>query len=161
MKYTYWIILSFLLVNLAACGSSSSSGSSDPDIHEPANDVVSVSFDEFVDEVRQSTESDAVNCGLAEIGESEVTVNTCVAEAFVNDQAFYAAYELQGIDSSVGAAWSGNGSGEILRWDYDSNPAGGVPASSSKVDSVVCIDAELSGSLDSGYADVFNCAAET
>lgn len=161
MKYMYWIILTFLLVNLAACGSSSSSGSSDPDIHEPANDVVSVSFDEFVDDVRESTGSDAVNCGLVGVGEPEVTANTCVADAFVNDRAFYAAYELEGIDSAVGAAWSGDGSGEILRWDYDSNPAGGVPASSSKVDSVVCVDAEFSGSVDSGYADVFNCAAET
>ncbi len=124
------------------------------------DDVDRITFEEFTEQVSQSAENDAVDCGTVLIGESELSANTCVAEAFVNGQAFYAVYQLQGFDSSVGAALSGDSDGEVLEWEYDSNPAGGVPGSSSRVDSTVCVDAELSGSVDTGYADVFSCADE-
>ena len=123
-----------------------------------SDEVVTKTFEDFMDEVSQSAGDDAVDCGVVEIGESEVSTNTCVAEAFINGEAFYAVYELQGIDSSVGAALSADGEGEVLQWEYDSNPTGGVAAGSSEIDSTVCVDAELSGSVDSGYADIFNCA---
>lgn len=133
---------------LTACGGDGSSNS----------DVETKTFEDFADEVSQSAGDDAVDCGIVEIGESEVSTNTCVAEAFINGEAFYSIYELQGVDSSVGGALSGDAEGEVLQWEFDSNPTGGVPASSSEIESTVCVDAELSGSVDTGYAEIFTCA---
>ncbi len=78
------------------------------------DDIVKITFEEFAEQVSQSAEDDAVDCGTVLIGESELAANTCVAEAFVNGQAFYAVYQLQGFDSSVGAALSGDSDGEVL-----------------------------------------------
>lgn len=133
---------------LVSCGSGSSKSS---------DKVVSKTFDDFKNEVRQSSGEGATNCGVVEVGDSQVEANTCVAAAFVNNEAFYAVYELQGIDSSVGAAWSGRSNGEISRWSFDSNPGGGVPAKSSTTTKTLCANPTLSGSLDSGYQDIFTC----
>lgn len=138
---------------LAACG-----GDGIRDDYETEEDeIVTITFDEFVDEVSASSGDEAVDCGIVEIGASDVDANTCVAQAFVDGQSFFSVYELQGFDSNVGAALSGDSDGKVFRWTYDSNPSGAT-GSSSEIDTTECVDAELSGSLDSGYADVFSCA---
>lgn len=115
------------------------------------------SFDDFEADVANSVDPEADHCGVVDIDESQVDTNTCVADAFVNGRTFYAVYRLQGFDSSVGAALSGDSEGRVWKWRYDSNPAGGVPAAPSKIESTECLDADFSGSVDSGYEQVFLC----
>lgn len=132
---------------LSACGGNDSDDEA----------VVTKSFEDFVAEVDESVEEGAVNCGIVEVGEPEVTTNTCVADSFVNEKSFFAVYQLQGIDSAVGAAITGDGEGNVMKWRYDSNPSGGIPASSSLIESSICINASLTGSVDGGFNDIFSC----
>lgn len=141
-------MLLIVCFGLAACGSGNSTRS---------DEVVSKTFDDFKNEVKQSSGEGAMNCGVVKVSDSQVETNTCVAASFVNKKAFYAVYELQGIDSSVGAAWSGLSNGEVSRWSFDSYPAGVAPAKSSSITKTPCVNPTLSGSLDTGYLDIFAC----
>lgn len=60
-------------------------------------------------------------------------------------------------DTVEGAAITGDSSGKVILWRYTSNPTGGVPGSPAEFESDECVNAFLSGSVDSGYDDVFLC----
>lgn len=131
-------------------------GSSDDSIGDAPEDRKTI--DDFKAEVMITLNSEATNCGTVGISENSVTVNTCVAESASNSDSFYAFYVLQGIDSQVASAISGEEDGTIFLWHFDSNPAGGVPGSPSLVEKEECVDPEFSGSVDSGHEDIFLCS---
>lgn len=140
MRGTICLATSILLV---ACGGS--------------NGESEITPDDFVNEVQRSTEANADSCGVVEPGDSQVDANTCVADAFVNGRAFHAVYWLEAFDTVEGAAITGDSRGEVILWRYTSNPTGGVPGSPAEFESDECMNASLSGSVDSGYDDVFLC----
>lgn len=120
-------------------------------------ETIILSFQDFVEAVEVSVSGGAKNCGVVEARENDVEVNTCVIESFNHGVEFYAVYELQGFDSSVGRAITQEENRSLYLWSFDSNPAGGYPAESSKVEKEPCRDPEFSGSLDSGYDNLFYC----
>lgn len=124
------------------------------------NTVRAASFDDFVSEVQGSVAEDAANCGTVLSSEAQLDANTCVAEAFVDGRSFYAVYQLQGFDSSVGAAVTGDASGSVWHWIYDSNPSGGSLPAPSKIERSECSHPVLSGSVDGAYHEIFSgCTA--
>lgn len=120
-------------------------------------ETTTLSFQDFVETVEVSVSGDAKNCGVVPAGKSDVEVNTCVIESFNHGVEFYAVYELQGFDSSVGRAITQEENRSLYLWSFDSNPVGGYPAESSKIEKEPCRDPEFSGSLDSGYDNLFYC----
>lgn len=113
---------------------------------------------QFASKVQEAAGAGATNCGIVEAGKPELTANTCVADSFSNAQSFFAVYHRQGIDSTVAQGISGDSSGRILRWQYDSNPSGGVPGSPASTKSTECTNAALTGSVDGGLEDIFSCS---
>jgi hypothetical protein len=79
-----------------------------------------------------------VNCGRVGIGGDPTAVDQCVSKAFSNGVAFYARYDLQGIDSSVSRLLSGTATGRVFFLLWDSDPSGGGGAHES-VDQWECI----------------------
>lgn len=142
--FKIWMIaITFLFVT--ACGGADN------------DQVEKLSFEDFVVHVSESTDTDAQNCGIVDIEESDVDTNTCVVSAYLNDQSFHALYRLQGIDSEVGAALTGNTEGRVLIWHFDSSPGGGVSSRPSLIEQNECENPELTGSVDSGHEDIFRC----
>jgi|GEM_PF-5452281 len=137
----YWVCLGAALL-VSACGS---------------DNETEISMDDFVNEVENSVEEDADNCGIVDAGDSKVEANTCVADAFMNDRAFYAVYWLMAFDTAEGRGLSGDGSGAVTLWHYTSNPTGGVPGTPPELNRTECLNASFSGSVDGGYDDVFLC----
>lgn len=119
--------------------------------------VSTKNFSDFQQQVIESAENDAIDCGVVTIDASEIETNSCIGETFTNQQPFFAIYQLQGIDSEVAAAITGTSDSRVYYWTFDSNPAGGTPTSDSIVRSNECINPSLSGTVDTGYADLFVC----
>lgn len=69
MKYHKAGLAEFSTILLMACG-----GCRDESIH-------TVTFDEFVAQVKEASEEGAQDCGIVGIGESELSTNICVASA--------------------------------------------------------------------------------
>jgi len=67
----------------------------------------------------------AVDCGRAAIGAPTAAIDQCIADQTAQGHAFYARYDVQGIDSraSLGALADGAGHVSVLLWDSD--PSGG------------------------------------
>ncbi len=151
MNYKNYLTL-LISVALSACGGDNNNG-------VKGEDTQRLKFSDFSTEVSESVEESADNCGVVKVGQSELEANTCVADAYVNDRAFYAVYELEGIDSSVGSAWSGSTSGEVFMWLFDSHPGGGLSDLPSSVEISECINAEFSGTVDVNFENVFTCAS--
>jgi len=149
MQYSNFMTLLAIFAFLSACGGSST---------KEAGTEGAGSFNDFRTEATAQAGTDAVECGTVEVGESQIDANSCVANAFANRETFVAFYKLQGIDSEVASAIVGNARGEVSYWLYDSNPSGGIPASPSRIDKEECKNATLSGSLDTGYENLFICA---
>lgn len=147
------LFLVIFFTGIAGCGSDDSGGD--------ANGEVGKTFDDFFADVILGAGDSARDCGLVGVGENKVEVNTCAAEAFMDGQAFYAIYELQGVDSQVAGAISFD-TQSLTYWVYDSNPApdGGTEPDGpvGVVSSQKCEDPEFSGSVDSYHTDVFRCA---
>lgn len=153
MDYKYYLAL-LVAVALSACGGEREDRGDGGDNDEETQHLT---FSDFAIAVSESAAVGADDCGIVEVGESELEANTCVADAYVYGRAFYAVYELQGIDSNVGAAWSGNTSGEVFLWHYDSHPGGGLSDLASVIETSECISPELSGTVDGSFENVFTC----
>lgn len=134
---------------LSGCGGSSDNSGSKSEFEN---------FADFQQHVAQQSVMGSTDCGTAEIDSSPTEINTCVASAFNQSEPFMAFYKMQGIDSEVAAALTGNAQGQVTLWRFDSNPAGGIPASPGRIYKEDCRDPELSGSLDTGYETLFVCA---
>lgn len=148
MIYLQVVIFGIICFSMVACNGSD----------EGEAQINTLTLGDFSAEVKGSVSQNAINCGVVVIGESDLDVNTCAAESFSNMEEFYAIYHLQGFDSSVGAAITRENDGAIYVWSFDSSPSGGVPLSNSHIDREKCIDPELSGTVDSGYREIFLCA---
>jgi len=146
MKNIYCLIHAVVFLLIVGCGSDSDQ-----------KDDGFRSFDDFKNQVVDSIDDAAKECGVVKLGNDKTEANTCVAESFTNKEAFVAVYELQGIDSSVGIALAMQANLTVTLWRYDSNPCGGVPACPSKIEPVVCEDAQLSGVVDGQPEDIFIC----
>jgi hypothetical protein len=75
--------------------------------------------------LRRRAGAGAVDCGRAAIGGPTADVDQCVVDQSAQGHAFYARYDVQGIDSraSLGALRDGAGQVSVLLWDSD--PSGG------------------------------------
>lgn len=68
--------------------------------------------------------ADATDCGTVTVGADSSTVDACVVAAFEAHEAFFAVYELQGIDSQVSTALASDGT-QVWSLFRDSDPSGG------------------------------------
>jgi hypothetical protein len=70
----------------------------------------------------------AVNCGRVAVNGNSTATDQCVADAFSIKRAFFARYDLQGIDSLVSRLVAGTASGKVYFLLWDSDPSGGSKA---------------------------------
>jgi len=136
------IIMTLFILSCGSDGDSSGPGSSSDQ---------AMDFDEFVSSVSTTLEDEAINCGVVDIDSESAEVNTCVADQFLNNNSFVAFYEIMGIDSQVGRAISGDSSGVISFWTFDSL------REDDAVQRNQCMGPEFTGSVDGGYDQVFRC----
>ena len=75
--------------------------------------------------LRQRAGAGAVSCGRVAVGAPTADTDRCIADQTAAGHAFYAHYDVQGIDSRValGALRDGDGRSSVLQWDSD--PSGG------------------------------------
>jgi hypothetical protein len=75
--------------------------------------------------LRQRAGAGAVSCGRVAVGASTAAADQCIADQTAASHAFYARYDVQGIDSRValGAVRDAAGRSAVLQWDSD--PSGG------------------------------------
>jgi hypothetical protein len=66
----------------------------------------------------------ATDCGTVTVGADSAAVDACVVAAFEAHEAFFAVYELQGIDSQVSTALASDGD-TVWSLFRDSDPSGG------------------------------------
>ena len=106
-----------------------------------------ISIEEFEQQISDSLDEQATNCGQVDIGASPFNVNTCVSDSFILNMPFYAVYIQQGIDSSVASAFTMNSSGVVEYWSYDSDITGGSGAES-RVTATVCENPSVTPDLN-------------
>lgn len=101
-----------LALAVAACGLAAGCGSSGS----------ACDLDAFL---RQRAGAGAVSCGRVAVGAPTAAADQCIAEQIAAGHAFYARYDVQGIDSRValGALRDDAGRSAVLQWDSD--PSGG------------------------------------
>ena len=136
-----WIVCALTL--LPACEDSSDSGTR-------------LSFNDFKIQVARQMDSSSLDCGTVMVNDETLEANTCMANAFNNDEAFFAVYELQGIDSQVGHALTYQNN-RLLFWYFDSAPGGSLDSESSIISDSECVNPTLSGVLDGEAFEVFIC----
>jgi hypothetical protein len=75
--------------------------------------------------LRQRAGAGAVSCGRVAVGASTAQADRCISDQTAAGHAFYARYDVQGIDSRValGALRDAAGRASVLQWDSD--PSGG------------------------------------
>ena len=75
--------------------------------------------------LRQRAGAGAVSCGRVAVGAASVETDRCIAEQTASGRAFYARYDVQGIDpqGALGALRDAAGRASVLQWDSD--PSGG------------------------------------
>jgi hypothetical protein len=86
--------------------------------------------------LRQRAGAGAVSCGRVAVGASTADVDRCIADQTSAGHAFYARYDVQGIDSRValGALRDAAGRASVLQWDSD--PSGGGNAGARIIEAV-------------------------
>ncbi len=76
--------------------------------------------------LRQRAGAGAVNCGRVAVGAPTAAVDQCIADQLAQGHAFYARYDVQGIDSraSLGASRDAGGHASVLMSDSDTSGGG-------------------------------------
>jgi hypothetical protein len=87
--------------------------------------------------LRQRAGAGAVSCGRVPVGGPTDETDRCIADQTASGQAFYARYDMRGIDSLValGALRDAAGRVSVLQWDSD--PSGGGNAGA-RIIEIVC-----------------------
>ncbi|TVZ39339.1 hypothetical protein P886_3739 [Alteromonadaceae bacterium 2753L.S.0a.02] len=109
-------------------------------------------YENFLKIVKSQTDNTAIDCGTVTYGGSQYESNLCMADAFTNDQQFYAFYELLSYDSTRYVSPVLTKSGDLKFYYYNS----GTITSGSITDET-CVNAEFTGSVDSSWQEVFEC----
>jgi hypothetical protein len=75
--------------------------------------------------LRQRAGAGAVSCGRVAVGAPSAETDRCIADQTASGRAFYARYDVRGIDSrgALGALRDAAGRASVLQWDSD--PSGG------------------------------------
>jgi hypothetical protein len=87
--------------------------------------------------LRRRAGAGAVDCGHVAVGAPTAATDQCVGAQLAQGHAFYARYDVQGIDSRamLGALRDGAGKVSVLHWDSD--PSGGAQ-SGARVTEIGC-----------------------
>ncbi|MFK7800189.1 MAG: hypothetical protein AB8G95_01025 [Anaerolineae bacterium] len=115
-------------------------------------------FEDFQEQVLSTAVDQAVDCGWVKVLDSPESVNQCVIDSFVAGNPFFAIYELQGIDSYPAVALVSNGAGDLIRMNFDSDPTGSGQRHNGRIDSYMCTNPKLIGTIDDFVDDLFLCA---
>jgi len=137
MKQIYAIALALFL---SACGDQNSG----------------LDMDDFINSVENALGDEALNCGVVEIGESQVETNYCVAEAYANQTPFYAIYKLLGTDSQGATAIVYEADETLTFWNFDSDPGGGGSSNNGKITQNECVTPMLYDLSNFGYENYYN-----
>ncbi len=104
----------------------------------------------------------AVDCGRVTLGAPSMTTDQCVADQGAAGAAFYAHYDVQGIDSRVafGVVRDPSGQTSVMLWDSDPSGGSGAPA---RITEYVCggdppVQTQLT---DPGSPTVAGCTVTT
>lgn len=120
--------------------------------------VSGTDFPDFRNQVSLTSGSGSLDCGQVESNGSQLEVNSCVAESFVNKISFFAIYKEQGVDSFIatGIAYVSN-SNTLYFMIFDSDPSGGGRSDNGRIDQTECKGAVFQGSVDVNYFEMFSC----
>ena len=122
-----------LMAGMTACGGGSGVITSDQGPQDPTAPIA-----EFRALLNNEAGSASTDCGTVAADTATTTVDDCVASALTANSAFYAIYELNGIDSIVADGVSQNAAGVTRLWTYDSSTTGQLDNGPVGVNSTVC-----------------------
>jgi hypothetical protein len=118
---------------------------------------------ELEDELRDVAGRGATNCGRVPVGADGAAVDGCVVTAFSDGRAFYARYDVQGIDSLVARGIAGDPKGQVTLFLWDSDPGGGNADDAAVVDAQDCVGPGVKPSSERDSFEVLplDCSSTT
>lgn len=143
---------------IASCGGDTNtiSGSSSSSL----KNISSTSFTDLVDRVSKTQIQDAVECGTVAFDESQIAVNTCVYESFMNGLEARAFYQHSDVIVTSASAIAVHTDGKLYFWNYNNVDLGQYDASQPPIFRIECSAPELTGVIANDHLNLFSCTQD-